>query len=481
MLYYKTIEQLETEGEKEEFGKVYSQYRKQIIDSTRESQLKKLLKIYYPNEKMSIKLYQKLKEANEMKDEQKRNSIESILQRLNIERLDELEFFHKNLVEGISEEEYTDIQKLIKLIDDKLKRESKKYKGENSKKYLSYLKKYVYAYVKKEKIKLEFPMTLIEKKADEKSKVEIQNKKIEEVEEFFEKELGIDYYFYKKMSNGIYLFKNISSGEYGVFDYKNKKIYYPYTKIRTNKNKVLFLEKKNDIEDVLCYDDKIKILGEVNDRVKNSNDKLLKIDKDYYAFLESKVFKIPKEKVEGIKKGDYKSIELDINQKVSEIYPICQTDERAKYHLKNKKKKILIDSNLNILTDINGTYNFEKITVLNSKQEEIESDLKCIKGNLGDYSFLKKDYIEMKGKIENQLTNISSIYIQLLGKPQKIAFPQIIVEEKKVLEYKRVKLIRYYEEDKKLEVQVEYKVLINKEKNEDKEHVERITKTLSLY
>lgn len=480
MLYSKMIEQFETEREKEEFGKVYSQYRKQIIDSTRENQLKKLLKIYYPNEKISIKLYRELREANEMKDEKKINSIESILQRLNVERLDELDYFHKNLIEGISEEEYTKVQELLELIDNKLKRESKKYRGENSKKYLFYLKKYVGKNLKIETVKLEFPMTLIEKKADEKSRIEIQNKKIKEVEDQFEKELGIDYYFYKKMSNGIYLFKDRLGEEYGVFDYKNKKIYYPYMKIRTTKNPILFLEKKNNVEDVLCYDDKIKILGEINDRIKDSNDKLFKIGKDYYAILDFKVIKIPKEEIEGIKNGDYKLIELDINQKVNEIYPICQTDERVKYHLKNKKKKIFIDSSLNILADINGTCNFEKITVLNSKQEEIESDLKCIKGNLGDYSFLKKDYIESKGKIENQLTNISSIYIQLLGKSEKIAFPQIIVEEKKILEYKKVKSIRYYEGDKKLEVQLEYKILISKDVNEDREHIEIITKTLKL-
>ena len=429
---------------------------------------------------MSIKLYKEIREANEVKDEQKINSIESILRRLNIERLDELDFCHKNLIEGISEEEYTNIQKLIELIDYRLKQDSKKYRGENSKKYLSYLKKYTRNNQKKEIIKLEFPMTLAEKKEDEKKKLEIQNKKIEEVEEYFEKELGIDYYFYKKLPNGIYLFKNALKEEYGVFDYKNKKIYYPYLKIRVVKNPVLFLEKNNNIEEVLCYDDKIKILGEIRDRIKNSNDKLFKIGKDYYAFLDFKAIKIPKEEIEGMKSGDYKLVELNIKQKVSEIYPICQTDERAKYHLKNKKKKIFIDSSLNILTDINGTCNFEKIVVLNSNQEEVESDLKCIKGSLGDYTFLKKNYIKMNGKIKNQLTNISSIYIQILGRSEKIAFPQIIVEEKKILEYKKVKSIIYYEIDKKLEIQIEYKILIDNKVNESKESVEIVTKSLKL-
>lgn len=441
--------------EKRKLGLIWSQLKKQLISMEREEKLTKILKIIYEEEKITKKDHENQKGS-------KLELINSYLMRLHIEYLDELDFFYQNLTETISEEEYNHICRIIKKINSKYKNK-KKYKGEMAKLFLEKLAKF-----KKEE----------ESKSDNREYQfdgisELSNERIaiikKEIAEIFENTLpDIDIEFQKKFKKNLFLFYGYYADFHykeGVFDYKNKKIYYPYDNITFTENNVIFLKKNKDsqIKEVMFYDDKIRIMGKIEDDGVSNNEKVYEINNNYYVFLDKKIFKLKKEEVEefkSLKNKKYKIVDLEITQKIVDVYPICQGDSRVKNLFtkknKDKNKKILIDSNLNIITEINNTYKIYPLDTYNGA-EKITSDLEYIMGNLGDYAFLKKEYD--REETLDLKTKKATIYIQVIGDRRKLSFPQIIVEEKRILEYKKINEIKYQKDEKRIIVLVVYKVV----------------------
>lgn len=451
------------EKEKRKLGLIWSQFKKQLISMEKEDKLTQILKISYPKEKI------KKKDHNAGKGN-KYELINSYLTRLNIEYLDELEFFYQNLTDIISEEEYNDICKIIKKISSKYKNK-KKYKENIAKLYLESLKKF-----KEEEVYKKYKNIEREYQFDELNSFSLKSfdEKIakikKEISEIFEKELpNIDITFQKKYKKNVFLFYGYYADfryKKGIFDYKNKKIYYPYEEIYFTKNNVLFLEKnKNSQEkEVIFFDDKIRLVGKTKDSISN-NEKVFKINNNYYVFIEKKIFKIDKKEIENIKNKQYKILDLGIKQRIADIYPIYQGDYRVKnlFIKKDKNKKILIDSNLNIITDINNSYKIKSLDVYDGTKK-ITSDLKYIIGNLGDYSFLKKN---PETTSENNVTK----YIQIIGDRRKLSFPQIIVNEVHVLEYIKIDEIKFQKDKNEIIINSLYKIVegfgkeLNKEFN----------------
>lgn len=456
------------EKEKKELGLIWSQLKKQLISMEREEKLSKILKIVYTNEKI------KKKDHNNGLGN-KVELVNSYLMRLNIEYLDELEFFYQNLTEPMSEEEHNNIYRIIKKINLKYKNK-KKYKGETAKLFLEKLKKF-----KIEEVYKSYENSKREYQFDEASDFSLKpfNEiivKIErEISEIFENQLpDIDIEFQKKYKNNLFLFYGYYADfcyKKGVFDYKNKKIYYPYEEITFTENNILFLKKKKNSQEkeVMFYDDKIRLIGKIEDTGDNNNEKVYKINNNYYVFIDKKIFKIKKEEIENFKNLEnkkYKILDLGITQRIVDVYPICQGDHRVKSLFtkknKDKNKKILIDSNLNIITEINSTYKIKSLDVYDGT-EKITSDLEYIIGNLGDYTFLKKDK-EVKWDLN---TNKATIYIQIIGDRRKLSFPQIIVEEKQILEYKKINEIKLQKDEKKIIIKLIYKVVEGIEKGKE--------------
>lgn len=451
--------------EKKKLGLIWSQLKKQLISMEREEKLTKILKIIYEEEKITKKDHENQKGS-------KLELINSYLMRLHIEYLDELDFFYQNLTEGISEEEYNHICKIIKKINSKYKNK-KKYKGEMAKLFLEKLAKF-----KEEEVIMEFKNNNIEYQFDGVS--ELSNKRItiikKEIAEIFENTLpNIDIEFQKKYKKNLFLFYGYCADhtyKKGVFDYKNKKIYYPYDEIEFTENNVIFLKKiDSQIKEVMFYDDKIRIIGEIKDNESSNDEKIYEINNNYYVFLDKKIFKLKKEEIEefkNLKNKKYKILDLKITQKIVDVYPICQGDFRVKnsFTKENKNKKILIDSNLNIITEINNTYKIYPLDIYNGA-EKITSDLEYIIGNLGDYAFLKKEY-DREENLDLK-TKKATIYIQVIGDRRKLSFPQIIVEEKRILEYKKINEIKYQKDEKIIIAPVVYKVVDGIEKGKEVE------------
>lgn len=66
-------------------------------------------------------------------------------------------------------------------------------------------------------------------------------------------------------------------------------------------------------------------------------------------------------------------------------------------------------------------------------------------------------------------TKKATIYIQVIGDRRKLSFPQIIVEEKQILEYKKINEIKYQKDEKEIIVLVTYKVVDGIEKGKEVE------------